>query len=244
MVMTRFSLLMILVVGGVVARGGNAAAAPDLVVVSPAGLGIDFGPVNVGATSAPSRIRVQNTGTTTISPGAYLDTSSPFYVVGTGGSLGPGEEMYWDIDVAPTIADLGAPSYSRFVITYTDADDNDVVLDIQVVCQIRRTPFDAPDAGFGVGPFTVTTKTVTVTNTSATPKTITGFTSTEEQGVRPTREWSWKSSSPWKSSSVVQWAAVTASACCATWFLQRARFETWRTKCRALHTVLAKISNR
>jgi hypothetical protein len=169
--MHRIALLVALILG---ALHGAAHARPELVVIDPVGAGVDLGPVNVGATSAVFRIKVQNIGDTATTPEVNLD-AGPFSIIASGGSLAPGQTAFWDVAAMPTINDVGSVG-ALFELIYR-ANDDDLIVTVVVSCQVRRAPFDAPLAGFApIGPGTTASRTITVTNTSAIALTIAGLT--------------------------------------------------------------------
>src|ERR1043166_1569018 len=138
--MHRPGWLVVLVLGGVAALRADASAQVNLVVIEPTSLGLDFGPLNIGVTSAPQRIRVRNTGNIPVRYPVYLQSGPLYQIVDSGGSLDAGDEAYWDIIAAPTLSDLTNAGTTQFVIQY--GDDYYAEIDFTLSCQVRRAPFD------------------------------------------------------------------------------------------------------
>jgi hypothetical protein len=162
-----------------VAHTAGAAARARLGVTEPAMGALDFGKVNIGTTKGPLRITIMNSGDTTPGfPEAILNDPE-FEIVNTGGDLAPGHSAFWDIVVTPTEQSRQRVG-TTFLFRYLDSDSEDRQIDVAILCQTRRAPFDALDLEFlPSGPGTITTRKLSVLNTSATPLQITGFTFTE-----------------------------------------------------------------
>lgn len=125
----------------------------------------DFGPVNIGATSAVVRITATNIGTDAPMFVEPLTFGPDFELVATGGSMSPGATFFWDVVAKPTSRDC---SRQLILTGYDPTIDNNFNVQTSIGCTARRTPFDAPDTlNFGtVPPGTPTTRVVSVQNTS------------------------------------------------------------------------------
>lgn len=86
-------------------EGTAAASGPFIVVLEPdpaGGLVFDHVPFDVR--TAPQRIRIRNDGDPTNHDLSYL--SAPLDIVGSGGSLGTGEEKFWGLACLPTSPEI------------------------------------------------------------------------------------------------------------------------------------------
>jgi hypothetical protein len=172
---TRDAFWLVVVVALVV-HTAAAEARAQLAVTAPATGLLDFGKVNIGTTKGPLRITIINSGDTTPGlPESFLNDAE-FQIVNTGGDLAPGHSEFWDIVVTPTDQTRDRGGGTTFFFRYVDSDSEDRQIDVAVSCQPRRAPFDALDQEFlPSGPGTITTRKLSVLNTSATPLRITGF---------------------------------------------------------------------
>lgn len=167
---------MVTALAGLALGAREATAAADLQVVEPADGQLDFGSVEVFATSAPRRITIRNVGDD-IPYFTDVWIGPPFQIVAEGGSLAPGGSYSWDVVVTPGSDELWGCSGS-FELDWSDAawDGNDHHMYVSLGCTAVPGPYAAEEAAFGtVAQGASRTLTVPVTNTGATPRQITAL---------------------------------------------------------------------
>ncbi len=176
-------LALLVALAALVLGTSEAAAFVHLVVVDPTNgptPSLDFGTVEELSTSAPQRIRIKNIGTT--EPDFHwveFAFTTAYRVVGQGGSLAPGDTMYFDVVASPGTEEEEGPSgcWGSFHLEWHHPpDDDDGTVYVFVDCMIAPSPYQAdPLYFYGVGVGTSKTLTVPVTNAGAVSRVVAGI---------------------------------------------------------------------
>lgn len=152
---------------------GGTASASILDVVEPASFSLSYDHIPFDVPSASQRIRIRNTTADPASGDVRLE--SGFIVTATGGSLGPGQEQFWDIACLPDAAP-GPAGFFDLDWCGKTCDDASGLLSIPLSCAAGLVV--APSAQIAlprVFAYEVSQTTVAWTNTGSAPVTVTGL---------------------------------------------------------------------
>ena len=156
---------------GLLASG--TAAADILDVIEPTSFRLSFDHVPFDVPTASQRIRIRNTTADQASGDARWGGS--FLVTATGGSLGPGQEQFWDIACLPDVAP-GSDTFFDFDWCGRNCDDASGWISIQLLCTAGLVVAPAPELALPrVFAFEASQITVPWTNPTSAPVTITGL---------------------------------------------------------------------